>query len=429
MYPGYMVVVIGAGLAGLVCARVLQQAGVSVTVIEREIVPGGRLRTERHPEGFLLDHGFQVLFTAYPAARRHLSYSRLSVMPFVPGALVARDGRLFRVADPRREPRMLLSSLWSPVFGFADKLRVLRLAAATRRSDPHAIFAASDSSTEDYLRSRGFSDRFIDSFARPLYGGIFLDRSLATSAAMFRFTFKMLSEGETVVPARGMQEIPEQLAQGLQPDTIQYSTTVESITREHGRASGVRTADGRHIGADNVVVATDPHTAARLLGDESVPRDPVSSTTAYFAGTASLYDEPMIVLNATPDPYVNTVVQIDNIAREYAPAGHHLVSLSLARAAGDSDQDIERQCREELASLFPAKPIDALRLLRIFRIPFSQFAQPPGIFQHLPSNTSDTEGLYLASEATSSSSIQGAMSSGEAVARHILDFARVPATA
>jgi phytoene dehydrogenase-like protein len=166
-----------------------------------------------------------------------------------------------------------------------------------------------------------------------------------------------------------------------------------------------------------------------LLSAEQVPCDPVSSTTAYFAGTASLYDGRFIVLNANADPYVNTVVQMDNIACDYAPTGHHLVSLSLPRAASDNDADIEQQCREDLARLFPAKPIDALRLLSIYRIPFSQFAQPPGIFQRLASNTTDTEGLYLASEATASSSIQGVMSSGEAVARHILQAVKVPSPA
>ncbi|MEJ7653842.1 MAG: hypothetical protein WKH64_11160 [Chloroflexia bacterium] len=37
---------------------------------------GGRVRTDSHPQGYRLDHGFQVLFTAYPAARRTSTTTR-----------------------------------------------------------------------------------------------------------------------------------------------------------------------------------------------------------------------------------------------------------------------------------------------------------------------------------------------------------------
>lgn len=55
---GSTVVVIGAGLAGLVCARRLAAAGVDVAVVERESHPGGRLATERLA-GATFDHGAQ----------------------------------------------------------------------------------------------------------------------------------------------------------------------------------------------------------------------------------------------------------------------------------------------------------------------------------------------------------------------------------
>src|ERR1700753_1579763 len=59
------VVVVGAGLAGLCCAVRLEQAGLSVKLLEAEDAPGGRIRTD-HVEGFRLDRGFQLLLTGYP---------------------------------------------------------------------------------------------------------------------------------------------------------------------------------------------------------------------------------------------------------------------------------------------------------------------------------------------------------------------------
>src|SRR5919201_920659 len=91
--------VVGAGLAGLACARRLHAKGVAATVLEAGDGVGGRVRTD-HLDGFLLDRGLQALPTAYPEARRVLDYRELELHPFEPGALLRTGGRFVRVADP-----------------------------------------------------------------------------------------------------------------------------------------------------------------------------------------------------------------------------------------------------------------------------------------------------------------------------------------
>ena len=90
------VVIIGAGLAGLTCARRLQAGGVDCVVLEAGDGIGGRVRTDR-VEGFRLDRGFQVLLTAYPAAKKWLDYERLELKKFSAGARVWCDGKMHRV--------------------------------------------------------------------------------------------------------------------------------------------------------------------------------------------------------------------------------------------------------------------------------------------------------------------------------------------
>ncbi len=59
--PEQTVVVVGAGLAGLVCANRLADAGAKVTVLESGAKPGGRARTDDH-DGTMLNRGPHALY-------------------------------------------------------------------------------------------------------------------------------------------------------------------------------------------------------------------------------------------------------------------------------------------------------------------------------------------------------------------------------
>ncbi|HKJ60146.1 MAG TPA: FAD-dependent oxidoreductase, partial [Halobacteriales archaeon] len=189
------VAVVGGGLAGLVAARHIAAAGHDVRLFERRDEVGGRVRTHRR-EGFTLDRGFQVLFTAYPAARRELDLDALDLRYFAPGGTIARAGARSTLSDPFREPTTLFASLRNDEVRLSDKLRVLRLRRELRRRATASIFPGPNLSIAQYLVAREFSRAFVDNFAAPFYGGITLDRSLSTAAAVFEYTFKMLAEGD-----------------------------------------------------------------------------------------------------------------------------------------------------------------------------------------------------------------------------------------
>jgi phytoene dehydrogenase-like protein len=431
------IVVVGGGLAGLTVARHLAAAGRDVELLEQRASVGGRVRSRRE-RGFVLDRGFQVLFTSYPAARRELDLDALSLRPFSPGATIARPGNRSVLADPLREPRALLATLLNPNARFGDALRVLALQRELASKSREAILAeaereSTDSTIGEYLAKRGFSRRFVETFFAPFYGGITLDRSLGTSKAVFEYTFKALAEGEIVVPAEGMGAITDQLAARSRAAgaSITLDTTVKGIDATETGATV--SLGGETIDATAVVVATDPPAARELTGVESVPTGVRGCVTQQYSLPTS--DHPntgtRLVLNAH-NAYPNTVAPLSTVAPEYAPSGRELLSATfLPRNGvvdtdgrndvfGASDADLADSTRRTLSAWYPEHRFDRLETIRTDRLPFSQFAQPPGFRGALPTPGAPDGRAYLAGEYTGWSSINAALDSGRRAARSVL---------
>jgi len=410
------VIVVGAGLAGLTCAKVLMERGAEVLVFEASDGVGGRVRTDEK-DGFLLDRGFQVYFTSYPVSRKHLDHDALDFRAFDPGAIIHRDGGKSVLSDPLRDPKALVPSLLSDAATFPDKLRTLKLVAQAlpgRASAADAQNGEPDSSTLDYLRASGLSERYIDSFFRPFYGGVFLSRTLYTSSRVFRFTLRMLATGRTVVPARGMGEIPKQLAAHLPDGTLHLNSPVSSLLRDGDQIAGVE-ADGRQHEAGAVVVATDAPTAGTLT-EEDVPEGSVGEVCLYYE-TSGLGSGKKILLNAEEDAFINNAVEMSSVSESYAPAGRHLLYAVSLTGLDLPDAELYRRGVEDLSRWYPEASFEPLGLRRI---PYGQFAQPPGIQEKLPRNRTSTPGLVLAGEYTEDSSINGSMLSGEKAAREVI---------
>ncbi|MCO4099353.1 MAG: NAD(P)/FAD-dependent oxidoreductase, partial [Gemmatimonas sp.] len=120
------IVIIGAGIAGLVAAIDLQAARREVLVLDAAPDVGGRVRTTV-VNGLIIDHGFQVLFTAYPTLKRYLDFDALALRKFLPAARIARDGQTSLIGDALANPSLLLDTIFARAVGLGDKLRLLAL--------------------------------------------------------------------------------------------------------------------------------------------------------------------------------------------------------------------------------------------------------------------------------------------------------------
>lgn len=404
------VVIVGAGLAGLTCARRLQELGRSSLVLDAADAVGGRVRTDEM-NGFRLDRGFQVLLTAYPEARRWLDYAALDLQPFVPGALVWTGRAFVRVTDPRRRPGDILRTATSPVGSFADKLRLLGLVARSTRGEWEGLLTEPEVTASALLQSRGISPAMIRTFLRPWLGGVFLDPTLMTSSRMLKFVLRMFAEGNTAVPQRGMQQIPEQLAARLPAGSIRLRTRVQTVTKD-----AVTLASGASLRASAVVVAADLTQASQWepgLG-QAEWRGVVN--LQFAAPESPTRGEPILVLNGTDSGIVNDLAVMSDASAAYAPPGRSLISVSVLKASRSSDLQIVAEVKRELGGWWGDR-VASWELLRVCRVPEALPKRWP-LERDLVRRSE--RGFWLAGDHLSTASIQGAMESGRATADAIV---------
>lgn len=416
------VVVVGAGLAGLVAARHLADGGADVTVYEQRETVGGRVRS-RQQDGYTLDCGFQVLLTGYPALQRELDLDALDLRYFKPGAVIARPGQRSVLSDPLRDPTAAFETVTNSEVSFSDKLRTLALRRDLAGRPFDSLFSRSDRSIRAYLREWGFSERYLSNFIAPFYGGITLDRSLSTSKRVFEYTFKALSDGKTALPADGMGAIARQLADRAEAAGAEIVTgeAVTELSQKRRHALVVTDDDRRAV--DAVVVATQPTVAARLTGTDEIPTDGIGCVTQYYRLDGPPLDTGKRLLLNAGDTNPNTIVPLSEVAPTYASGDSQLLNATfLGEDIFETpSEQLAASTRETLASWYPERSFDSVEPLATDRIPFAQFAQPPGIHDSLPDVRDGGRRTYLAGEYTEWSSIQGAIKSGRTAANAVLD--------
>jgi phytoene dehydrogenase-like protein len=397
------VVVIGGGAAGLAAARQLTAAGADVLLAEAADRLGGRIATDR-VDGFLLDRGFQVVNTAYPALPDFVALNSLDLRFFDHAALIA-DGRgRHLLADPRRRPGLPgPGALPVPAAGLA---RLAWLSLRLGYSGARALLAEPETTAADYLAAR-LDERTVRTLVEPFLSGVFGHDPLLTSSHVLAMIWRSFVRGRIGVPATGMQRLAAALARPLPPGRVRLNTPVTAI-----EGQVVQTAAGP-VRARAVIVATDPAAAARLIPGLPVPAQRVLVTT-YHAADEPPARRPVLLLDGTGRTGIANSIVVTLAAPSYAPPGRHLIATTATAEAGLDEPALRRH----LAALYGQPAGDWEHIATVRADPGLVTAPPPQGGLRKPVRLSGT--LFVAGDHRDTPSLQGALVSGRRAARAVL---------
>ena len=399
------VIVIGAGLAGLQCARVLTAAGARVRVLEASDGIGGRVRTDL-VDGFRLDRGFQLLNPAYPDARSQLDLTALGLQRFGRGVAVRRESELVVLEASLAGMGGLLRGPYADVGAWAA---LARWAAPALGPVPRLLSAA-DASLRDSFDAAGFAGALRTELVERFLAGVLVETDGTTSARFARLLVRSFSLGTPGLPAQGMGAIAYQLAASLAV-APELELPVVAVEAE---------GDGWTVGLPNgeahapvVVVATDPVAAGRL-SPAPVPAMK-GLVTWWFSAPSAPAAHKLLVLDGRHGvgPVINSAV-ISNAAPSYAPAGRHLVQATAILAG---DVPAEADVRGQLASLYDC-PTEGWELLATHVIPEALPVMPPPLV--VRREIAYGRGRFVCGDHRDTASIQGALVSGRRTAEAIL---------
>jgi protoporphyrinogen oxidase len=404
----YKIHIIGAGISGLIAAQILENHGYHPIIIEASSTVGGRVKSDI-VNGYTLDHGFQVLLTSYPAAKKYLNYEALDLQKLLPGATLFKNGKAQTIGDPLRSLSLLFPTLLSNVGTLSDKIKILKLNALLKKKKNALIFQTEEKTTLQYLKDFGFSDEIITDFFKPFFSGIFLETELETSSRMFEFVYKMFGNGLAVIPKEGMQAIPNQLKSNLKNTHFKFNSPVKEVKDRR-----IILEDESILESNITIIATDASALISNLKNQGT--DWKSCDTLYFETKKSVINKPLIGLISDKNMLVNNIFYHTSVAT-LNKTKKELLSVTVVKMHQLNEKDLIDKVVEELHSKCGISDITFLKRYQIKK------ALPK--LTNLQYEISSTEtklksSIFLAGDQLLNASLNAAMIAGERAAMGVI---------
>lgn len=382
-----MIIVIGAGIAGLNAALTCQLAGREVLLLEASDRVGGRVKTDLI-SGFQLDHGFQVINPAYPEVKR--LNLQLQLQSMKAGVKVTTSNQNFTVADPFRNPRNIFSTLRAPIGDFKSKRALITFLFQKQ--------IAGISNFEVELNSQGVNGPLYEKVIRPFMRGVLLGELDLVDAQVGLELLRFFAKGTPGIPLKGAQTLPNLLAKQINKLNLN-----ESVVAINGKA--VITDQKSYI-AEKIIVAIDGANAANLIPEVVPPRFNLS-TTWYFATADKVVADNFLMVDGESRGPIANLIALDQVCSSFAPAGMQLLSITTLKPCN------ENEVKSHLRLMIGKLPQD-LELIKEYHLPRSLPSFTPNCIR--PNFQQITDELFIAGDYLSAPSQNGALLSGRLAA-------------
>ena len=351
------VVIVGGGLAGLACAVALRDAGLRVTLIERERSLGGRARSwVDAASGDLIDLGPHVLHSEYANMLAFLE--RLGTRELIAWqpekliTLVARDRVVELKHRPLTPPFGLLPDLIAGCgLSLRDLLSNNRVTWRAMRFGEADVPELDRCSALEYLRASGVSQAMIDwfwSFVALSVMNVPLER--CSAAALLRVHSQLIGRRRLHFgfPAVGLAELFAPRAARIIGSVI---LGTEAVAIEAG---AVVLHDGARIAADHVVAAVPPQDLDKL-GYEAPRVEPSPYISTYLWFDRKLTHERFWALLGAEKRLNTDFYDLSNFRRGWSGRSSVIASniIHSHRARTMSNEDIIAATQREIAQFVP----------------------------------------------------------------------------
>lgn len=404
----YKIHIVGAGISGLIAAQILENFGYKPTIIEATDKVGGRVKSDI-VDDYILDHGFQVLLSSYPAAQKYLDYEKLELQELLPGATIFKDEKQQTIGDPLRNLSLLFPTLLASVGNFSDKTKILKLNAVLKKKNITNIFKEDEKTTLQYLKDFGFSEAMINDFFKPFFTGIFLENKLDTSSRMFEFVYKMFGDGLAVLPKNGIQAIPNQLKHNLKNTTFIFNSSVKNVLDNK-----IILKDNSEIKTHITIIATEAsHLISNLKNQETEWK---SCHTLYFETNKRVIQKPLIGLVTDKDALINNIFYHNSI-KTSTKGAKELLSATVVKDHKLSELNLVLRVTEDLKKFCG---IEVKKFIKHYHIKKALPSLSNLQYEISSSETKLKSTIFLAGDILLNGSLNAAMISGERAALGVI---------